>query len=123
MTMFNWKKYIITSKMRNMSKNKSDLSSKLTLEQVEHVAKLAKLKLSKVDLEKFKNQLSSILDLVGKLSEIDTLDVNPTSQVTQMENIFREDIVDEKRMLSQKEVLSNAKRTHNGYFVVDAIFE
>ncbi len=123
MTMFNWKKYIITSKMRNMSKNKSDLSSKLTLEQVEHVAKLAKLKLSKVDLEKFKNQLSSILDLVGKLSEIDTLDVNPTSQVTQMENIFREDIVDEKRILSQKEVLSNAKRTHNGYFVVDAIFE
>lgn len=109
--------------MRNMSKNKSDLSSKLTLEQVEHVAKLAKLKLSKVDLEKFKNQLSSILDLVGKLSEIDTLDVNPTSQVTQMENIFREDIVDEKRILSQKEVLSNAKRTHNGYFVVDAIFE
>lgn len=123
MTMLHWKKYIITSKMRNMSKNKSDLSSKLTLEQVEHVAKLAKLKLSKVDLEKFKNQLSSILDLVGKLSEIDTLDVNPTSQVTQMENIFREDIVDEKRILSQKEVLSNAKRTHNGYFVVDAIFE
>lgn len=123
MTMFNWKKYIITSKMRNMSKKKSNSSSGLTFNQVEHVAKLAKLKLSKVDLEKFKNQLSSILDLVGKLSEIDTLDVNPTSQVTQMENIFREDIVDEKRILSQKEVLSNAKRTHNGYFVVDAIFE
>lgn len=109
--------------MRNMSKKKNDQSFKLTLEQIEHVAKLAKLKLSKADLKKFKNQLSSILDLVGKLSEVDTKDVIPTNQVTQMENIFRQDIVDGKRILSQKEVLSNAKRTHNGYFVVDAIFE
>lgn len=103
-------------------KKKNNSSSKLTFDQVEHVAKLAKLKLSKEDLDKFKNQLSSILDLVGKLSEVNTKDVIPTTQVTQLENIFREDIVDGKRMLSQDEVLSNAKRTYNGYFIVDAIF-
>lgn len=95
----------------------------LTFKEVEHVAQLAKLRLGEADLEKFRKQLSSILDLVKKLQEVDTKGIPPTNQVTYLENVFREDVVDEKRILTQDEVLSNANRKHNGYFVVKAIFD
>src|SRR3989338_6016712 len=97
--------------------------TELTINEVEHVADLAKLKLTTEDLEKFRTQLSSILDLVRKLQEVETEGILPTNQVTNLENVFREDEVDENRILTQEEVLSNAKRIHKGYFVVKAIFE
>lgn len=96
---------------------------KLTTEEVRHVADLAKLKLTDEEIEKYRIQLSSILEMVGKLKAVNTKGVEPTSQVTQLENVFREDEVEKERMLSQEEVLSNAKRKYNGYFVVKAIFE
>ena len=105
--------------MTDMAKQNSEL----TLEEISHVADLAKLKLTKEDPEKFRTQLSSILDLVAKLQEVDTAGILPTNQVTNLENVFREDEVDENRILTQEEVLSNAKRIHKGYFVVKAIFE
>ena len=49
--------------------------------------------------------------------------VEEISQTTGITNRFREDKVDFKRILSQKEALSNGKLTHNGFFVVKAIFE
>ncbi len=100
-----------------MKKNKSSFS----IEEVKHVAKLAKLGLAEEDIQKFQKQLTDIVDFVGKLQEVDTKNVEPTSQVTGLENVFREDEV--KPSLSQDEVLSNAKRTYKGYFMVDAIFE
>jgi len=96
---------------------------KLTIEAVRHVADLAKIKLTDKEVEKYRNQLSSILELVGKLKSVKTEGVEPTSQVTQLENVFREDKVEKARMLTQEEVLSNAKRKHKGYFVVKAIFD
>lgn len=104
-------------------KTASKKAVKLTTEEVRHVADLAKLRLSDKEIETYKKQLSSILDLVGKLKAVKTEGIEPTSQVTRQENVFREDIVEKERMLTQKETLSNAKREHNGYFVVKAIFE
>ncbi|MBI2611162.1 Asp-tRNA(Asn)/Glu-tRNA(Gln) amidotransferase subunit GatC [Candidatus Gottesmanbacteria bacterium] len=95
--------------------------NKLTLDTVKHVADLAKLQLNKEDINKFQEQLSDILDFVAKLGEVDTKNIPPTSQVTGVENVFREDKV--RKSLSQDEALANAKRKHNGYFVVRAIFE
>lgn len=86
---------------------------------VGHVAKLANLQLKEKEKERFEKQLSSVLDYINKLQEIDTKNVKPTSQVTGLENIFREDKV--KPCLSQKEVLANAKSKHNGMFKVKAI--
>lgn len=66
---------------------------KLTKEQVEHVAKLARLGLSNAEVEKFQIQLSGILDYVEQLNEVNTDGVPPTAQVTGLTNVMREDRV------------------------------
>lgn len=88
---------------------------------VVHVAKLANLTLSKEEEKKFESQLSSVLDYVNKLNEIDTKDVEPASQVTGLENITRED--ETKPSLTQEEALKNTESQHNGLFKVKAILE
>lgn len=64
---------------------------KLTKEQVEHIAKLARLKLSEAEIAKFQTQLSGILDYVEQLNEVGTDNVEPTAQVTGLTNVTRED--------------------------------
>ncbi len=86
---------------------------------VTHVAKLANLPLTPEEKKKFEKQLAETLDYVKQLEEIDTKDVEPTSQVTALENVTREDEV--KPSLSQEEALQNARAKHNGLFKVKAI--
>ena len=88
---------------------------------VPHVAKLANLTLKPEEEKKFEKQLSDILTYVDKLKEVDTKNVEITSQVTGLENATREDEV--KSSLSQGEVLSGTKKKHNGFFKVKAILE
>jgi aspartyl-tRNA(Asn)/glutamyl-tRNA(Gln) amidotransferase subunit C len=92
---------------------------KLTKGEVEHIAKLANLKLSSSEVAKFRTQLSQVLSYIDKLQEVDTKGVRATSQVTGLKNIFREDKVE--KSLTQKEALSNAKKTYKGYFVTARI--
>lgn len=89
---------------------------------INHVAKLANLKPTPVQLQKLQAQLPVILQYVNRIQQLKTDSVAATSQVTGLTNIVRRDKVDSGRMLSQKEALSNAKATHNGYFVVKSIF-
>jgi aspartyl-tRNA(Asn)/glutamyl-tRNA(Gln) amidotransferase subunit C len=86
---------------------------------VAHIAKLANLPLKPDEEEKFEKQLSETLDYVKKLEEIDTKNVKPTSQVTGLENITREDKITPS--LTQEEALSGTKSQHNGLFKVKAI--
>ena len=65
----------------------------LTLEQVEKIAKLARLELSEDEQAAFQRQLSSILDYVGKLQAVDTKDVEPMSHSVALGNVLREDAV------------------------------
>lgn len=88
---------------------------------VKHVAKLANLPLEDEEVEKFEGQLSSILDYIKKLQEVDTSSVEETSQVTGLENVERED--ETKISLPQEEVLLNTKDKHNGMFRVKTIPE
>ncbi len=88
---------------------------------VKHVAKLANLTLTADEEEKLGKQLSETLDYVNKLEEIDTKDVEPTSQVTGLENVTREDEVFPS--LAQEEALKNAKNTQDGFIVVKAILD
>lgn len=88
---------------------------------VSHVAKLAKLTLKPQELKKFETQLSSILDYINKLDEVPTKKIPPTSQVTGLENVTRED--ESSPSLTQEEVLAKTKSKHNGFFKVKAIFE
>lgn len=94
---------------------------KLTKEEVKHIAKLANLPLSDEEEEKYSEQLSSILDYIEKLSQVDTSSVEPTFNVSGQSNIQR---VDETiASLSQEEALQNAPKKENGFFVTKGVFE
>lgn len=65
----------------------------LSKQQIEHIAKLARLELTEEELERYGAQLSGVLDYIGQLNEVNTDGVEPTAQVTGLENIFRQDII------------------------------
>jgi len=67
---------------------------KLTKQEVEHIAKLARLELADKEKEKFRTQLSEILDYVKKLQKVDLSKVEPTAQVTGLLNVTRQDLVE-----------------------------
>lgn len=92
----------------------------LTIEEVKHTATLAKLKLDPEELAKFKDQLSQVLGYINKLQELKMKDILPTSQVTDLSNVFRKDEI--RPSLTQTETLSNAKEAYQGFFKVEAIF-
>ncbi|MBT3834816.1 Asp-tRNA(Asn)/Glu-tRNA(Gln) amidotransferase subunit GatC [Candidatus Peribacteria bacterium] len=77
----------------------------LSKKDVRHIAKLSRLKLSEEEVEKFSKELTSILDYIDILNELDTDNVEPTAQVTGLTNVFREDKVLEPE--SSKEDLLN----------------
>lgn len=88
---------------------------------VKHVAKLANLPLTETEEKKFETQLSSILKYVDQLAKVDVSNVQQTSQVTGLKNVFREE--EAKQSLSQEQALQNAKATQNGFLKVTAILE
>lgn len=65
----------------------------LTRDQVRHIAKLARLRLTDEEVERFTPELASILTYVEKLSEVPTDGVEPTAQVTGLRNASREDMI------------------------------
>ena len=68
---------------------------KLTKQEVEKIAKLSRLDLSEAEKEKYAEQLSAVLEYVGKLDEVNTENVEITAQVTGLENVYRADEVDQ----------------------------
>ena len=94
---------------------------KLSIDEVKHVAELAKIKLTSKELKKFQVQLSRVLDYVSQLSKVDTKGIEPTSQVTGPENIFRQDKTHPS--LIQEKALSGTNQVENGFFKIKAIFE
>jgi aspartyl-tRNA(Asn)/glutamyl-tRNA(Gln) amidotransferase subunit C len=93
----------------------------LTTKEVEHVARLARLRLAPDELEKMRVQLSNILDHIDLLKEVDVSDVAPTAQVTDLLNILRADEV--RASLPREDVLANAPDQQDGMFKVKAIFD
>jgi aspartyl-tRNA(Asn)/glutamyl-tRNA(Gln) amidotransferase subunit C len=93
----------------------------LTQAEVEHVARLARLRLSPDELETMRRQLSQILDHFAMLSELDVSGVPPTAQVTGLTNVARADEV--RPSLPRAEALANAPDQAEGMFRVRAIFE
>ncbi len=88
---------------------------------VEHIAKLAKIPVSEGEKESLADGFNKTLTVIDELFKVDVSDIEPTHQVTGLENVLRDDMIDEKKMFSQEQALSNTKNKHNGYFVVDQI--
>ena len=93
----------------------------MTKININHVAKLANIPLHDEEKAKLESQLEATLAHVERLKEIDTSKVEGTNEVTGLKNVWREDIVEPS--LFQAEALMNAKKIHNGFFVVPVIIE
>lgn len=91
----------------------------ISIEDVEHVAKLARLKLTDEEKETFRRQLSDVLEHARTISDVDTDDVPPTSHAIPMVNVFRGDEV--RSSLPAEEVTGNAKWADGGAFKVPRI--
>ena len=94
---------------------------KLTDEEIKHIALLARLGISEKEVEKFRGQLSNILENFEILQEVDTSNVQPTSQVTGLRNVLKKDEIIPS--LSQKEILANAAQEEDGFFKIRAVLE
>ena len=90
----------------------------ITREQVLHVAGLAQLGLSEEEVTRLQEQLSAILEAVGKISELDLADVEPTSHPLDVVNAFGED--EPEPSLSPDDALANAPDPEDGSFGVPA---
>ena len=95
----------------------------LTKDQVQHLAKLSRLELNEAEVKKFQGQLSAILSYVEKLREVETEGVEPTAQVTGLENVAREDETDTFNEETKKSVLANVPKKKGDCVEVKAVFE
>jgi aspartyl-tRNA(Asn)/glutamyl-tRNA(Gln) amidotransferase subunit C len=91
----------------------------LTRTDVEHVAFLARLRLTDAELDRLEGQLNHILDQYAKLSELDTSAIPPTAQTIELENILRDDVAEPS--LRVEDVLRNAASTDGDFIVVPPI--
>ena len=94
---------------------------KLTKEQIEHIAKLARLDLTDDELEKYGGQLSNVLNYIEQLEEVDVSDAEPTAQVTGLLNVLREDEVREWDKREVNEALRDAPELEDGQIKVKRI--
>ncbi len=96
---------------------------KLTKSDVKHTADLAKLKLTESELEKFSKQLSSIVDYISELNEVDTSKTPAASQTTGLTDVARGDKIEVENCLTADEATSGTDNIHNNYFVVARVLE
>ena len=91
----------------------------ITIKDVEHVAKLARLELTEDEKEKFTRQLGDVLKYVEQMNEVDTTDVKPMAHAFDMVNVMREDEVVYEQ--TKKELMKNAPDEEEGFFKVPKI--
>ena len=89
--------------------------------EIDHVALLARLKLTDSEKTLFSEQVGSIIDYIEKLNELDTADVEPTAHVLPIKNVFRED--SERASLPRNKVLQNAPKKDDVFYRVPKIIE
>ncbi len=88
---------------------------------IDHVALLARLKLTDMEKEIFSEQVVNIIRYIDKLNELDTSGIEPTAHVLPMKNIFREDRV--RPSLPRDSALQNAPERDGGFYRVPKIIE
>lgn len=91
----------------------------LSIEEVIHIERLARLKLTDKEREMYRNQLNDVLNYAAKLDEIDTSNVPPMYHVLPVTNVLREDVP--RNNFSPEDALSNAPLKEGGFFVIPPI--
>lgn len=91
--------------------------AKLTREDILKLARLARLSLTDEEVERFTNEISAILEYVEQLSKVDITGLEPTSQVTGLQDVMRSDVVIDYG-ISTDELLKNVPHTEGGQIKV-----
>jgi aspartyl-tRNA(Asn)/glutamyl-tRNA(Gln) amidotransferase subunit C len=94
---------------------------KLSREQVEHIAQLARLALSEEEKALYQGQLSAILDYFERLQELDTEAIPPTATVLPLRSVMRED--ESRPAMDREDILANAPAAEDGCFQVPAVLD
>lgn len=92
----------------------------LSIEEVKKIAKLARIELTAVEEQRHADTISTVLDFVNTLNEVDTEGVEPTAQVTGLEDVTREDVVINSTI--KKELLAQMPQVSVGLLKVPAVF-
>lgn len=87
------------------------------------VAKRANIPVTPEEQRDLAEGFTKVLKVLDTLKNIDVKGVEPVSQVTGLENVTREDEIDVTRIFTQEQALTNAKRSENGFFVVNKVLE
>lgn len=93
----------------------------VTIKDVGHIAKLAKLKFSDEEIEKLQSELNQVLQYIDKLNELNLDEVEPLENINPTENIFREDAV--KPGITKEEALKNAPSKTDNFFKVPKVID
>lgn len=93
----------------------------LTIEEVEHIAELARLQLTDEEKNRYREQLSAILEYAARLQAVDTSQISPTSTVLAERAALRPDVV--APGLSIEEALRNAPSVEQNQFRVPPVME
>jgi len=91
----------------------------IKIEDVDKIAKLAKLEFAPVEKKKLAKQMAQIVSYFEKLSQLETNDIPPTYHVLDIENVMREDRTEP--WLTQEQALANAPAKKMGYFSVPKV--
>ena len=97
------------------------MGNKISLQEVECIAKLAKIGLTEEEKEKFSGELSAVLEYIEQLKEIDTKDIEPVSQVTGSVNVIREDVANNCDEDIRKKIINNFPEEKGGYVKVKQV--
>ncbi|OZM56860.1 Asp-tRNA(Asn)/Glu-tRNA(Gln) amidotransferase GatCAB subunit C [Lottiidibacillus patelloidae] len=95
--------------------------SKVTKEEVRHVAHLARLQMDEKEIEKYEKHLADILTYVDRLNELNTENVKPTTHVLDLQNVLRSD--QEEQSFTQETALENAPAHKEGKIVVPSVMK
>lgn len=93
----------------------------LSIDEVKKIAQLARIKLSPAEAKRHAATISTVLEFVAQLNEVDTEGVEPTAQVTGLEDFAREDITSD--CLHKKELLAQMPQVENNLLKVPAVFK
>ena len=95
----------------------------LTKKEVEHIALLARLGLTEAEKEKFASQLSSILEYFEQLKEVNTDNIEPTSQVSGLENVMRADEIKKWDKETMEQLVKSAPEHEDNLVKTKSVFE
>lgn len=96
---------------------------KLSKSEIQHIAKLARLDLTDAELKKYGDQLSNVLNYIDQLKEVKVKGVEPTAQVTGLENVLREDKVGDWDKAEIEEALADAPEKEGRFIKVKRVIE